>query len=104
MFGFGAKKLDEVKKPKKLWFKAKTYGWGWTPITWQGWFVLIIYLLCVAYYAKDVGVSPNATNFDKLTTFFIGLGGLSVLLVWVCYKKGEKPRWSWGRKKEEGKS
>jgi len=27
----------------KLWFKAKRYGWGWTPACWQGWLVLGVY-------------------------------------------------------------
>lgn len=26
----------------KLWFKAKNYGWGWYPVTWEGWTVTII--------------------------------------------------------------
>ncbi|MDO8601973.1 MAG: hypothetical protein Q7R62_02520, partial [bacterium] len=56
-----------------------------------------IYLFCVAYYAKDVG-SRAGSNFEKLPYFFVGLGGLSSLLVWICYKKGEKPHWSWSRK------
>ncbi|MCX6717702.1 MAG: hypothetical protein NTU76_03445 [Candidatus Taylorbacteria bacterium] len=25
----------------KLWFKRKTYGWGWVPSSWEGWFVVI---------------------------------------------------------------
>ena len=24
----------------KYWFKAKTYGYGWTPATWQGWGII----------------------------------------------------------------
>ena len=35
---------------KKLWFKAKRFGYGWTPIVWQGWAFLIV---CVS-----VGVEP----------------------------------------------
>jgi|GEM_PF-323072 len=126
MFGIGSKKAEEVKKPKKLWFKAKsnqddsiapgrpaetpglarpqrklwfrakTYGWGWIPVTWQGWLVMAIYLFCVAYYAKDVGNDGLAT-MEKFAQFFVGLGGLSVLLLWVCNKKGERPHWSWGK-------
>ncbi|MDO8601549.1 MAG: hypothetical protein Q7R62_00240 [bacterium] len=82
---------DSVARPRKLWFRAKTYGWGWTPVSWQGWLILAIYLFCVAYYAKDVG-SRAGSNFEKLPYFFVGLGGLSSLLVWICYKKGERPK------------
>jgi hypothetical protein len=89
---------EKEQKPQKLWFKAKTYGWGWTPATWQGWLVLALYLVCVAYYAKDIG-TQGWPVLDRFASFSIGLFGLTALLIWVCYKKGEKPRWSWGRKK-----
>lgn len=93
------KLIDQIQesKPKKLWFKAKTYGWGWTPVTWQGWLVVALYLVCVAYYAKDIG-GLEMDTVNRFANFFIGLCGLTVLLIWICYKKGEKPRWSWGKK------
>jgi hypothetical protein len=99
------KQTDQIQEPKakKLWFKAKTYGWGWTPVTWQGWIVLLIYLFCVAYYAKDIG-HQSLPNVEKFSNFFIGLGGLSSLLIWICYKKGEKPHWSWGKKDNQKNS
>ena len=28
----------------QLWFKAKKYGYGWYPATWQGWLVILVYL------------------------------------------------------------
>jgi len=28
--------------PKKYWFKRKLYGWGWVPVRWQGWFVVLL--------------------------------------------------------------
>ncbi len=35
-----------AKVAGKYWFKAKNYGWGWYPATWQGWLILagFIYL------------------------------------------------------------
>jgi hypothetical protein len=30
--------------------------------------------------------------------------GLSLLLVLICWLKGEKPRWRWGDKDDEGSS
>ena len=30
----------------RYWFAAKTYGWGWgLPLTWEGWLVLLVYLV-----------------------------------------------------------
>jgi hypothetical protein len=31
-----------MTQDKRLWFRARRFGWGWTPITWQGWMALVI--------------------------------------------------------------
>lgn len=72
----------------KLWFRAKKYGWGWYPGTWQGWLVILLYLIVVFGAIK---LFPDPFRFEII----IGLATL-VLLV-VCYKTGEKPRWRWGK-------
>ena len=36
-----------TNKKKKLWFKAKNYGWGWYPASREGWLVTGAYLLIV---------------------------------------------------------
>ena len=75
---------------KKLWFKRKIYGWGWYPCTWEGWFVTGFF---IAFLIVIAGTLPKN---GKITEYFIALI-LSVLaLIFICYKKGEKPRWSWG--------
>jgi hypothetical protein len=72
----------------KLWFKAKKYGWGWYPSTWQGWAVLLGYLLIVAGFHSVFGTNP---------VVFVITIALTVLLIIICYKTGEKPRWRWGK-------
>lgn len=75
---------------REIWFKRKRYGWGWYPSTWQGWIIIlafIIYLsLAVSYFI------PRNQMWQYIFTIFIGVA----ILIWICYKKGEKPRWSWG--------
>lgn len=39
---------------KKLWFKRKTYGWGWTPVAWQGWLVIVLYVLFIVSGVADL--------------------------------------------------
>jgi hypothetical protein len=47
----------------KLWFKAKNYGWGWYPITWQGWLITGLYAFGVGFItSKAVVVTQNTTN------------------------------------------
>ncbi len=90
---------DEAKeKRKKLWFRAKKYGWGWMPVSWQGWLILAIYIFGVVYEFRLVNSFSHSVS-DTLIGFFPRILGLTILFIWVCYKKGERPRWSWGTKK-----
>jgi len=77
---------------KHLWFKAKNYGWGWYPCSWEGWVVLLFYIVGL------IGSSPNAEN-GVLSSFFIQTIVLTIFLIIICFKTGEKPEWRWGRKK-----
>ena len=70
--------------PKNLWFKRKIYGWGWTPVKWQGWLTIILYILILLISIPD----KNILDIILAT----------ILLIYICYKKGEKPRWQWGLK------
>lgn len=74
------------------WFKAKTYGWGWGPaLTWQGWAVYAAYLALVVAWALRF---PPALHE---AAFLLGLAGLTAVLIAICWLKGEKPGWRWGR-------
>lgn len=73
------------------WFPAKRYGWGWgLPSRWQGWVVLAIYTVLMA--VGVVVLRPDAAP----ASFVLYTLGLSVLLVLVCWWKGEPPGWRWG--------
>lgn len=71
-----------------LWFKAKKYGWGWYPSSWEGWAVLGAYLLIVFGAIKLV---PDKLHFEVVIAIS------TVILLIICYKTGEKPRWRWGK-------
>jgi hypothetical protein len=78
---------------KNLWFKKKTYGWGWTPCTWQGWSVIGIYL--VVLYSTVLVARSESIPLSS-TQLTIALLIESALLIAISYAKGEKPSWSWG--------
>jgi hypothetical protein len=88
----------EKEKHKKLWFKSKTYGWGWVPVSWEGWVVLAVYLLLVVGDFRFINASQHSVS-DTFISFVPRFIFLSVVLVALCYWKGEKPRWRWGDKK-----
>lgn len=82
----------------EVWFRAKTYGWGWTPATWQGWAVMGMWAAAfVAWlvYRLNDRTPTVGWHFDVVT--FAGGVGLAAVLLVVCWTKGERPRWRWGR-------
>ncbi len=79
--------------PKGYWFKRKLYGWGWTPVTWQGWLVVLAAVGLIIWFAVGLGKNPDPV---ALTRFFVGLGIVIAGMLFICVKKGESPRWQWG--------
>jgi hypothetical protein len=76
--------------PKKFWFPAKRYGWGWgLPCSWPGWVVFAVWLLLIC--AGAVLLAPNHVGL-----FVVFAGVLAIALLIICFFKGEKPRWRWG--------
>jgi len=75
----------------RYWFPAKRYGWGWgLPLTWEGWMVLAAF---IALIVADGLVFPPTR---ALPAYIACVVGSAVLLVAVCWLKGEPPRWRWG--------
>lgn len=76
--------------PKGYWFKAKIYGWGWTPVKWQGWFVILGFVAWIALSEKYFLIDGNVFGF--FASLILGM----VLLFTITCLKGEKPHWRWG--------
>ncbi|MBM3205111.1 hypothetical protein FJZ48_04005 [Candidatus Uhrbacteria bacterium] len=89
--------------PQEYWFKAKLYGWGWTPAKWQGWGVIVLYLLLIAglVLIREKDIPGNPDSGSNFLTSALPIIVLTILLVTIAYKKGEKPRWQWGLPKEK---
>ena len=79
-------------EPKRYWFPAKRYGWGWgPPSTWQGWVVLLVWMAIV------IAVSPWLAK--RSMPLFIVFQLVTVTgIIAICYAKGEPPSWRWGDK------
>ena len=72
------------------WFLAKRFGWGWgPPVAWQGWAVLVSWIIALA-------VGTLLLLPQHLAVLGLFVLGMSVLLIAVCYVKGEPPAWRWG--------
>lgn len=81
---------------EKLWFKRKTYGWGWTPVTWQGWSLTLLYVVLLLAFALTLDNSSPVR--EVVFMFILPTTFLTITLIRICYWKGEKPKWQWGNK------
>lgn len=82
---------------KKYWFTAKKYGWGWKPTSMEGWIVTVLYTLSIFYFFFQFDARSHSVS-DTLISFLPVAIILTGLLIAICYRYGEKPRWQWGEK------
>lgn len=81
----------------RAWFRPKTYGYGVTPATWEGW------AATAAFVALAVGCRFGATTLiaDPVRAelaFIVGLLALLAGFLWLSRVKGEGDwRWRWGK-------
>lgn len=99
MNNFKKEYLDYLKDNKEgYWFKRKLYGWGWVPVKWQGWAVVAVFII---YAVLNSLILKPESSGQEITWFTIRLAIGVIILIFVCYKTGEKPRWQWGRIKKD---
>jgi hypothetical protein len=81
--------------PKHYWFKRKVFGWGWVPVTWEGFATIFVYVLLLVFVSirlDKVADSPSNVTYQVVIPFVI----LTAILIKITYWKGEKPKWQWG--------
>ena len=78
--------------PNNYWFKRKLYGWGWVPVKWQGWLVLFLWVIFFVFLLEMTENKWQKSSIVILLSI--------ILLLYICYKKGEKPFWQWGKRKD----
>ncbi|MBP6085316.1 hypothetical protein KA517_03710 [Candidatus Gracilibacteria bacterium] len=79
----------------QLWFRAKLYGYGWMPASWQGWTVLAIYL-CGVISLSIFMADSLLTLWQVLAIALLFITQTTLLLI-ICVLTGERARWRWGK-------
>lgn len=67
---------------KKPWFGPRTFGWGWQPITWEGWVSFLALVAPVLYIIKKNPTDPNKVFYILIFVVIFSL---------LCYLTGGKP-------------
>ncbi|MEK7572016.1 MAG: hypothetical protein AAB553_07120 [Patescibacteria group bacterium] len=73
------------------WFRARKHGIGWVPVTWQGWLVLLMYVIALVYVFFNHDYSPSVQII--WTHFWPKIILLTLVLIIVTYIKGEPTTW-----------
>lgn len=82
---------------KKIWFKRKKYGIGWTPAAWEGWIITLIYpflLILPIIFIRPWTKTIVTIWYGYLTT-------ITIAYIYVCYRFGEPLKWRWGNQRDE---
>jgi peptidoglycan/LPS O-acetylase OafA/YrhL len=78
------------------WFKPKRYGYGATPVTWQGWAITAASVLVVAIAALLI-LDHNTPSPWAWTTFFAVEAAIIAILCVISRRKTDGDwRWRWG--------
>ena len=80
------------------WFKRRRYGWGFMPVTWQGWAVILGYVLIVAALIPAFLDAPEAVAAKEAGFFVILFTAATAGMLMISFSKGPRPHWRWGRK------
>lgn len=77
----------------KYWFRAKKYGWGWYPSSWQGWAILLVFVavfvFTLVFGLDQKNIAYSLFNISPMIAIEL------IVLIAICYRTGEKPRWRW---------
>jgi hypothetical protein len=90
-----------METPTKYWFKRRRYGFGWTPTTWQGWLILVVYIVAMVAVALMMGVTGSNTyrhSLQFVEPFLFVFVVATIILIAILSAKSPSPKWRWGKK------
>lgn len=68
------------------WFSERQIGWGWAPITWQGWVVTLILVLIIVLDTQYLIKNP----IFFIIIFVLAVLGFSIVALLTGGKPGSK--------------
>jgi hypothetical protein len=75
------------------WFRPKRYGYGATPVTWQGWALTGAAVAAIA--AAAVLVHPHDRQGPWAWFAFFGIEVLVLAVLWVIARRKSDGEWGW---------
>lgn len=83
-------------KLNKYWFKPKKYGYGAYPSSWEGYLVIILFILGIFVITKYTNIENN--NYNPFLFLFLLIIEFIFLIYISKNKTQEKWKFRWGEK------
>lgn len=87
-----------MDKSTGYWFKRRRYGWGFIPVTWQGWATVVGYVVVVVGLVPAFLDAPEDAAAKEAGFFVLFVTLATAGLIMVSLSKGPEPKWRWGSK------
>ena len=78
------------------WFKPREYGYGATPVSWQGWAITIATMVVVVMSSVVVPALADGAAW-ALSAIVIDALAIAALIIVSRRKTDGEWRWRWGR-------
>jgi hypothetical protein len=79
------------------WFRPRRFGLGATPVTWQGWTLVLVYLAVVLGCAAMVVLpGPGQSPWNVAAAAIVFAVASAVAFRWSWLKTDGEWRWRWG--------
>ena len=89
-----------VKKLKKnkYWFKSKRFGWGFVPISWEGWLFILAMIILISISVFVNKIYLESACLENGLSFLLDFVLILLVSIQISIKKSrDKPRWRWGK-------
>jgi Na+/melibiose symporter-like transporter len=87
----------------RYWFRPKRYGYGATPVTWEGWALTVGIVAVVALPIVAMNLLADRSNVGAWLAW---AAFIVIAVFWMVrisrQRTDDKWRWRWGQRPDEG--
>lgn len=85
----------------QYWFKRRRYGYGWIPVTWQGWLLVALLIVVIALGAPFMLGPEDEITIAQLIRFAMFLAVTVSLFIFITAMHAPKAKWRWGKSPDD---
>jgi len=86
----------------RYWFKPRRYGYGATPVTWEGWALTVAVAAIGAISVAAMNLLADRANFAVWIAWAAIIAAVVVSFVRISRQKTDGERWRWNAPRPDG--